>query len=89
MEVVVPSPLTTDRTGHFTVSGGRRRTGGAVTIGGEPTTPVRLDGHAYLAKGGTIQLIVADIPEEPGAPIAWADTLMLVRDRPSQIYLCP
>jgi hypothetical protein len=89
MEVTVTKSLTTDATGHFTASGGRRRSGGAITIGGEPSTPVRLDGYAYLTQGGTLQLIVSDIPEEPGAPISWADTLTLVRDKKATIYLCP
>ena len=89
MAVSVSNALTTDGTGHFTASGGRRRTGGAVSLVQEPPIPVRLDGHAYLTHGGTIQLVVADIPEEPGAPIGWADTLTLVRDRPANIFLCP
>ena len=89
MAVSVSKPLTTDATGHFAATGGRRRTGGAISLVEAPPTPVRLDGRAYLMQGGTIQLVVADIPEEPGAPISWADTLTLVRDRPARIFLCP
>ena len=89
MAVTVSKPLTTDGSGHFTATGGRRRTGGAISLVEAPPTPVRLDGQAYLTQGGTLQLIVADIPEEPGAPIGWADTLTLVRDRKATIYLCP
>ena len=89
MEVLVSKPLVTDASGRFTASGGRRRTGGAVPIVPENPTPVRLVGRAFVSQGGTIQLVISDIPEEPGAPIAWADTLTLVRDRKATIYLCP
>ena len=89
MEVVVSSAIRTDASGHFTATGGRHRTGGAVPIVPENPTPVRLDGVAYLTQGGTIQLVISDIPEEPGAPIAWADSLTLVRDKRATIYLCP
>src|SRR5690348_9545711 len=73
MAVDVSKPLTTDAAGHFTATGARHRTGGAISIDGEPTTLVRLDGHAYLSRGETLQLVIADIPEETGAPIGWAD----------------
>lgn len=89
MAVTVSRSLTTDASGHFTAIGGRRRTGGAISLVEAPPTPVRLDGHASIANGGTLDIIIADIPEEPGAPILWADTLTLVRDRKATIYLCP
>ena len=89
MEILVSKPLVTDGGGHFSATGGRRRTGGPVPIIPENPTPVRLDGRAYLTQGGTIQLVISDIPEESGAPTAWADTLTLVRDKMATIYLCP
>jgi len=89
MEVLVSKPLVTDASGYFSAPGGRRRTGGAVPIVPENPTPVRLEGRAYVSQGGTIRLVISDIPEEPGAPITWADTLTLVRDRPARIFLCP
>ena len=89
MAVSVSKPLVTDADGRFSAAGGRHRTGGAVPIIPENPTPVRLEGRAYLAQGGTIQMVISDIPEEPGAPITWADTLTLVRDRQATIYLCP
>jgi hypothetical protein len=89
MAVTVPQPLTTDANGHFTATGFRHRTGGAAPIEGEGSTPVRIDGRAYRAQGGTIQMVVSDIPEEPGAPIPWSDALTLVRDRPATLFLCP
>ena len=89
MAVTVSKPLTTDADGYFTATGFRHRTGGAPPIEGEGSTPVRIDGRAYHAQGGTIQLLVSDIPEEPGAPISWSDAVTLVRDRPATLFLCP
>jgi len=89
MAITVSKALTTDADGHFTATGLRHRTGGAPPIEGEGSTPVRIDGRAYRAQGGTIQLVVSDIPEEPGAPISWSDAVTLVRDRPSTLFLCP
>lgn len=57
MAVSVAKALTTDASGHFTATGSRHRTGGAVPIVPENPTPVRLEGRAYLTQGGTIQLV--------------------------------
>ena len=89
MTVTVSQPLITDAMGHFTAAGLRHRTGGAAPVEGESSTPVRLEGRASRSQGGTIQLVVSDIPEEPAAPIIWSDTLTLVRDRPATLFLCP
>lgn len=89
MAVTVSRPLITDATGHFTAAGLRHRTGGAPPIDGESATPVRLEGRAFREQGGLIQLVVSDIPEEPGAPISWSDALTLVRNRPATLFLCP
>jgi hypothetical protein len=89
MTVTVSTPLTTDAMGHFTAIGLRHRTGGAPPVEGESSIPVRLDGRAFRAQGGTIQLVVSDIPEESGAPISWSNALTLVRDRPATLFLCP
>jgi hypothetical protein len=84
--VTFPGPLRTDARGMFSVDALRKRIGGAVSLTIEPPTPVRVDGLATGAAGGTVRLILTT---PAGAGPSWSDTLALVRDRAATIFYCP
>jgi hypothetical protein len=86
--VTISAALMTDAAGQISTVGSRRRIGG-VFIQGEGSTPVRITGRAFSTDGGTLQLVVSAIPEEPGASTTASDTLQLVRDRTTTLLLCP
>jgi hypothetical protein len=86
--VVIRPALVSDSSGTLATAGQRRRNGGA-PLPGEGSTPVRITGRASVADGGSLQLIISPIPEEPGAPTGPADTLTLVRGRTATLFLCP
>jgi hypothetical protein len=87
--VAIRPALVSDSSGTLATAGQRRRNGGAAPLPGEGSTPVRITGRASVADGGSLQLIVTPIPEEPGAPTGPADTLTLVRGRTATLLLCP
>lgn len=87
--VAIRPALASDSSGGLATAGQRRRNGGAPPLPGEGATPVRITGHAFVAGGGSLQLIVSPIPEEPGAPVGRSDTLTLVRGRATTVFACP
>ena len=87
--VQISAPLLTDDQGNFTLTGQRSRIGGAATMPGERTTPIRVNGHASDAKGGTLELIIQPIPEEPGTPVGGATLVIAVRNQQANLLRCP
>ena len=87
--VAIRPPLVSDSSGALATAGQRRRVGGPPPDLAEPPTPVRITGHAFIADGGSLQMIVSPIPEEPGAPVGRSDTLTLVRGRTTTLIRCP
>ncbi|HTE47955.1 MAG TPA: hypothetical protein VK636_22120 [Gemmatimonadaceae bacterium] len=86
--VAIHPALVSDSSGALATAGQRRRVGGAYILN-ELAAPVRITGRAFVANGGSLQIIVNPVAEEPGAPIGKADTLELVRGRTSTLLLCP
>ena len=88
--ITITSPLLTDDQGNFTLTGQRSRIGGVPPMPGEGTTPMRVNGHASDAKGGTLELIIQPIPEEPGAPVSAAPVVVIaVRNQQANLLRCP
>lgn len=87
--ITINAPLQTDDQGNFTLTGQRSRIGGVAPMPGEGTTPMRVNGHASEAKGGTLELIIQPIPEEPGAPVDAATLVIAVRNQQANLLRCP
>jgi len=87
--VTIATPLVTDGSGRISTTGSRRRTGGAVILPDEGSTPVLITGNALSTDGGTLRLVVSPFPVDPPPPAATAETLSLVRDRKTTLLLCP
>lgn len=86
--VAIRPALVSDSSGALATAGQRRRVGGPPPDLAEPPTPVRIAGRAFVADGGSLQIIVSPIPEA-GAPVGQSDTLTLVRGRTTTLLLCP
>jgi hypothetical protein len=87
--VQISAPLLTDDQGNFALTGQRSRLGGAAPMPGEGTTPMRVTGHASSADGGTLELVIQVIPDEPGAPAGSATLIVAVHNRPTNLLRCP
>jgi hypothetical protein len=87
--IQINAPLLTDDQGDFTLTGQRSRIGGVAPMPGEGTTPMRVDGHASDANGGTLQLHIQPIPDEPGAPAGETTSVIAVRNQQANLLRCP
>jgi hypothetical protein len=87
--IQITAPLLTDDQGNFSFTGQRSRLGGPAPMPGEGTTPMRVNGHATDAKGGTLELLIQDIPEEPGAPTGPSTLVIAVRNQQTNLLRCP
>ena len=61
--IQIGAPLLTDDRGNFVLAGQRSRIGGAPPMPGEGTTPVRVNGHASDANGGTLSCSSSRFPK--------------------------
>ena len=50
---------------------------------------MRVSGHASDAKGGTLELIIQPIPEEPGAPTGQSTSVKAIRNQPAEFAALP
>jgi hypothetical protein len=87
--IEISAPLLTDDQGNFLLTGQRSRLGGPPPMPGEGTTPMRVNGHASDAKGGTLELLIQTIPEEPGAPTGPSTLVVAVRSQQTNLLRCP
>ena len=83
--VQISAPLLTDDRGNFVLTGQRSRIGGAPPMPGEGTTPVRVNGHASDANGGTIELLIQPLPEAQGE----SNSVVAVRNQQANLLRCP
>jgi hypothetical protein len=84
--IQIGAPLLTDDRGNFVLTGRGRRIGGPPP--GQDTGPVRVNGHASDANGGTIDLLIQPITEQ-GAPVGESTSVIAVRNQQANLVRCP
>lgn len=82
----IGAPLLTDDRGNFVLTGRSSRIGGPPP--GQDLGPVRVNGHASDANGGTIDLLIQPITEQ-GAPVGESISVIAVRNQQVYLVRCP